>query len=223
MRKRGLFIVAVLSLLGAPGVAGVAAANVSHRGWPKIDGMLLMNKLDHSRPLDARPGHDPFGGEDGDYKCDGVHFTGSCQSRLVRGQDGGRVVGDRFGHNELLGAHGDDVIHAGPFGDVLWGDYKPTGNTTHQHDRLYGGRGDDFIYTSHGRNHVRAGRGVDIIHAYWGRGSINCGRGRDIVYTRWNKPHAYRIRGCERRSVNPTQSAPRWALKALRRHRRHEP
>jgi hypothetical protein len=37
------------------GPAGVASANTSHEGWPRIDGMLLMNKTDLARPLDARP------------------------------------------------------------------------------------------------------------------------------------------------------------------------
>ena len=47
--------------------AGVAKANTSHDGWPKIDGVLLMNKTDRARPLDARPGHDPFAGRDRRY------------------------------------------------------------------------------------------------------------------------------------------------------------
>jgi hypothetical protein len=50
--------------------AALASANTSHDGWPKIDGVLLMNKTDGSRPLDARPGHDPFAGRDRRYSCD---------------------------------------------------------------------------------------------------------------------------------------------------------
>jgi hypothetical protein len=52
-----------------------AGANTSHDGWPTITGMLLMNKTDSSRPLDARPGHDPFHGTDSVYSCDAVHKT----------------------------------------------------------------------------------------------------------------------------------------------------
>ena len=43
-------------------LAASANANTSHDGWPQINGMLLMNKTDSSRPLDARPGRDPFHG-----------------------------------------------------------------------------------------------------------------------------------------------------------------
>ena len=40
-------------------VAVPASANTSHDGWPQITGILLMNKTDSSRPLDARPGPIP--------------------------------------------------------------------------------------------------------------------------------------------------------------------
>ena len=50
-----------LCLLGR---AATALANTSHAGWPPITGMLLINKYDQSRPLDGRPGSDPFDGTD---------------------------------------------------------------------------------------------------------------------------------------------------------------
>src|SRR3954451_15944075 len=93
----------------------VAVANTSHDGWPDINGVTLMNKNDDARPLDARPGHDPFDGQDSDYSCDEVHLrAGGCQSRFVSaggaGRDAGdgRVMSSRPGHNELLGGHGSD-------------------------------------------------------------------------------------------------------------------
>ena len=54
MRRVVLVVPAAVALLLAL-VTG-ARANTSHDGWPKIDGVLLMNKTDSSRPLDARPG-----------------------------------------------------------------------------------------------------------------------------------------------------------------------
>ena len=51
------------------------------------------------------------------------------------------LVPANIGHNELLGGHGNDVIHAGPAGDVIWGDYKPSGQPTTQVDTLVGGAG----------------------------------------------------------------------------------
>jgi hypothetical protein len=178
--------------------ASVAVANTSHDGWPSIDGVLLMNKDDSSRPLDARPGHDPFDGQDGDYSCDEVHArAGGCQRRFVEGDDGNRVMSQRAGHNELLGGHGSDTIHAGPWGDVIWGDYKPGGQPTSQHDRLYGGPGRDFIYASHGDNLIEAGGGNDWIKAHFGRGIIDCGGGNDVVYISRKAQRRYKIRHCE--------------------------
>src|SRR3954452_15540677 len=154
----------LLSLSVALATAGLAAAappaNTSHDGWPKIDGVLLMNKTDSRRPLDARPGRDPFAGRDRRYSCDAIHKRGKCHRRFVRRRGArGRVMTARHGHNELLGVHGGDTIHAGPWGDVVWGDYKPSGQPTAQHDQIWGGPGRDHIYASHGRNAIRAGGG----------------------------------------------------------------
>src|SRR3954464_7866924 len=74
-------------LLAALLPATVAVANTSHDGWPEITGVLLMNKDDSSRPLDGRPGQDPFGGRDDSYSCDSLHLRGDCQSRFL-GADG---------------------------------------------------------------------------------------------------------------------------------------
>jgi Ca2+-binding RTX toxin-like protein len=179
--------------------AAVATANTSHDGWPKIDGVLLMNKTDRGRPLDARPGRDPFGGRDRRYSCDAIHKRGKCHRRFVRVRGTrGRVMTRRHGHNELLGGHGSDTIHAGPWGDVIWGDYKPSGQPTSQHDRLWGGPGRDHIYASHGRNAIRAGGGNDWIKAHFGNGLVNCGGGNDLLYISRRAQKHYKIRGCER-------------------------
>ena len=186
-------VAAVLAL-----VAG-AGANTSHDGWPKIDGVLLMNKTDSSRPLDARPGHDPFGGRDRRYSCDAIHKRGKCHRRFVRLRGThARVMTGRHGHNELLGGHGSDAIHAGPWGDVIWGDYKPSGQPTVQHDQLWGGPGRDHIYASHGRNAIRAGGGNDWIKAHFGGGLVNCGAGNDLLYISRRAQRHYTIRNCER-------------------------
>ncbi len=63
---------------------------------------------------------------------------------------------------------------------------------------LTGGRGGDFIYTSHGTNTVRAGAGNDHVWAFYGHGTIDCGSGRDIVRVKAGSG-AYRLRHCERR------------------------
>jgi hypothetical protein len=180
-------------------LAAVATANTSHDGWPKIDGVLLMNKTDGSRPLDARPGHDPFGGRDRRYSCDAIHKRGKCHRRFVRRRGvRGRVMTARHGHNELLGGHGSDAIHAGPWGDVIWGDYKPSGQPKTQVDTLVGGPRRDFVYASHGRNTIAAGGGRDYVKAHFGHGAIDCGGGRDTLYVSRRAQRHYTIRNCER-------------------------
>lgn len=227
-----LFALAVLVLLRA----APAGALADHEGWPPYntgspDTMLLMNKRDGNRPLDARPGFDPFGGQDPLYRCDsiGLHSP-SCFLRFVPLVNGltlealdprtalehglSLVMTDRVGHARLLGGHGDDTIHAAPWGDVIWGDYKPTQQTKRQTDRLYGGAGPDFIYPSHGRNVVKAGAGTDIVHGRYGHGTIDCGPGRDALYLP-AVDGAYKIKNCEWKRKKTGDSAPKWALRKL--------
>jgi Ca2+-binding RTX toxin-like protein len=103
----------------------------------------------------------------------------------------------RKGHNELLGGHGNDTINAGNHGDVIWGDYKPSGQPTTQIDRLNGGPGNDFIYAGHGYNNIRAANGNDWVKAHYGRGIIDCGGGTDILYVSRRAQGGYKIRNCE--------------------------
>lgn len=186
-------LVAVLAL-GA--TAAPAVASTSHEGWPAFTGVLLMNKNDASRPLDGRPGQDPFGGTDASYSCDGVNKRGACQARFVADGDR-RVMTDRAGHNKLLGGHGSDKIHAGPWGDVIWGDYKPSGQPTSQRDTLTGGAGNDFIYASHGLNRIHGGAGNDKIRVNFGHGTVDCGPGTDTLYAGRRARRKYKITGCE--------------------------
>jgi hypothetical protein len=192
MRK---LLISILTI-GALAPAATAVANTSHDGWPRIDGVLFMNKDDSDRPLDARPGHDPFAGQDDRYSCDSVHLRGACQGLFVAAGEG-FVMPSEPRHNELLGGHGNDTIFAGPAGDVIWGDYKPSGQPTTQRDVLIGGAGRDFIYASHGTNAIQAGAGDDWLKAHFGRGSIDCGPGRDVLYVSRKAQKDYRITGCE--------------------------
>ena len=217
-----------LALIAAP---STTAANTSHAGWPPLTGMLLINKLDQARPLDGRPGSDPFDGTDWSNRCPrgklrshcvpgGVHVARhhggvTCQAlaaavqrlagKLGRAAPGSACAGmlrsaalvpAGIGHNELLGGHGDDTIHAGPAGDVIWGDYKPSGQPASQVDHLYGGPGNDFIYASHGRNVIWTGGGRDVVHAHFGRGEIHCDSATVTVYLSHADRPLYRLFGC---------------------------
>ncbi len=212
--------------VGLVALATSAQANTSHAGWPVITGMQLMNKLDQSRPLDGRPGADPFDGTDPTYSCDGVHLSSICLAtgvafapadlvcdilhlplvagwpsyvvRRVCAHHPTATVPADVGSNELLGGHGDDVIHAGPAGDVLWGDYKPSGQPTSQRDELDGGPAKDFIYASHGLNTITTGGGNDVVHAHFGHGSITCTGGSPRVYLSRKSRKRYSLHGCRR-------------------------
>jgi hypothetical protein len=228
-------------------------AEASHFGWPAITGMLLQNSTNESRPLDGRPGHDPFDGTDPSYSCDGVdsgglyhlcgfpltgrgpRFTTLSQLEVECRQDGSSsevaqpplfpavvlpvglpafcarkyeetdLVPANIGHNELLGGNGNDTIHAGPAGDVIWGDSHAEGNDTTQVDRLYGGAGDDWIYASHGTNYIWTGAGEDHVLLVYGHGVVHCnGPGHKIlVMRRLAGNRHYRLVGCTDKTIVP--------------------
>jgi RTX calcium-binding nonapeptide repeat (4 copies) len=133
--------------------------------------------------------------------------TGSCASHAFwptvhgrfRSAHGGsaRFVGSRRS-DELLGHHGSDVLSGRGRSDILWGDRDPAGQPTSQHDVIYGGSGDDFIYGSHGYNAIYGGTGNDAISVHYGRGIVDCGPGRDIYHVARKRRHAYRFVNCEK-------------------------
>jgi Ca2+-binding RTX toxin-like protein len=199
--RRLLSLTLVLLLLPAAAVF----AKASHAGWPKITGMLLMNSQDRSRPLDGRPGEDPFDGQDPSYSCDGLHRNSRCVRSAAHRKI--TVVPSNIGHNELLGGHGNDTIHAGPAGDVIWGDYKPCCQPATQVDYLYGGPGDDFLYASHGHNYIHTGGGHDAVHAHFGSGGeIHCESARVRVYLSHRSRRLYRLFGCNHISYTTERS-----------------
>ena len=100
-------------------------------------------------------------------------------------------------NDKLLGGHGNDTIigHAGS--DVIWGDYKPTGNTTAQFDLVRAGRGNDWVYGSHGGNRIYAGSGNDTVRVWFGHGFVDCGPGNDILYVSHASGKHVKRRHCE--------------------------
>jgi Ca2+-binding RTX toxin-like protein len=116
----------------------------------------------------------------------------------INKNDGNDTMRGTRKSDELLGGHDSDTIYGRDSADVLWGDYKPSGQGTAQVDHLYGGAGSDFIYASHGLNVIVAGAGNDTIHAHFGRGSIDCGGGRDTLFISRRAKRGYKISHCER-------------------------
>ena len=58
---RRLWLVSLATALLTLYSTAAAGAKARHIGWPKIDGLLLINADDKNRPLDGRPGQDIFG------------------------------------------------------------------------------------------------------------------------------------------------------------------
>ena len=122
-------------------------------------------------------------------KIDGVlKMHKKDQSSAIRGTEKS---------DELLGGHGNDTLYGRGAADVLWGDYKPSGQPESQFDHIHGADGDDWIYASHGRNTIDGGPGKDTIRAHFGRGAIDCGPGVDTLYISRRARKGYKIKRCE--------------------------
>ena len=67
-------------------------------------------------------------------------------------------------------------------------------------DVIAGGPGNDWIYSSHGRNNIWAGAGNDHIWGHFGHGTIDCGSGWDVVHTK--RHSTYKLRHCERHLIH---------------------
>ncbi len=63
------------------------------------------------------------------------------------------LSGEANVHNYLLGGYGNDTIYGGSAGDVIWGDYHPTGESK-QTAVIHAGNGKNFIYSNDTINYV---------------------------------------------------------------------
>ena len=108
-------------------------------------------------------------------------------------------------HNYLLGGYGNDTIIAGPKGDVIWGDYQPSGQHETEHDQLHGGSGADWIYSSHGHNEIWTGAGNDQLALIYGTGTIHCnGPGlKTLVMRALPQNRHWNLIGCNHTRISP--------------------
>jgi hypothetical protein len=109
------------------------------------------------------------------------------------------LVGASAKHNYLLGGYGDDTIYGGDAGDVIWGDYHPSGWPARQTAVIHAGDGRNFIYANDTVNYVWTGTNpATVVHAHEGSGVIHCESPRIVVFTSHHaKPH-YKLDGCRR-------------------------
>jgi len=132
--------------------------------------------------------------------CASHEYWPTIHGRVVKANNGqSRTFHGTRHSDELLGHHGSDTLYGRGGSDVLWGDWEGGADQpTNQLDRIYGGRGNDFIYGSHGRNVIFGGPGHDAISVHFGRGYVDCGPGRDIVHVARSRRKNYRFRNCEK-------------------------
>jgi hypothetical protein len=122
--RRRAALVALVALGGAA-YGGLAAANTSHAGWPKIDGKLVVNRNDEARTLRGTPGrhNELLGGHGddtivasdvgdvlwGDYK---PSDQPDAQTDTIGGGAGKDFVYASHGRNVISSGGGADQIHA---------------------------------------------------------------------------------------------------------------
>jgi hemolysin type calcium-binding protein len=107
------------------------------------------------------------------------------------------LVGMRHRHNWLLGGYGNDTLYGGNAGDVLWGDYHPSGWPARQVAYIYAGNGRNFIYSNDTVDYVWTGTNPGtVVHAHEGSGVINCQNPNIWVFTSHHALPHYRLNGC---------------------------
>jgi hypothetical protein len=107
------------------------------------------------------------------------------------------LVGRPHVHNYLLGGYGDDTIYGGEAGDVIWGDYHPTGWPSSQTAVIHGGNGKNYIYSNDTYNYVWTGTNpLTVVHAHEGAGIIHCENRHIVVYTSHHALPHYTLHGC---------------------------
>ena len=109
------------------------------------------------------------------------------------------LLGKPNRHNWLLGGYGNDTIYGGGAGDVIWGDYHPSGWPAHQTAVIHAGNGKNFVYANDTVNYVWAGKDPATVgHAHEGSGVVHCENPHQVVFTSHHALPHYKLDGCKR-------------------------
>jgi RTX calcium-binding nonapeptide repeat (4 copies) len=107
-----------------------------------------------------------------------------------------KLVGKDGVHNYLLGGYGNDTIYGGDSGDVIWGDYHPSGESR-QTAVVHAGDGANFIYANDTVNYVWTGTNPrTVVHAHEDSGVIHCENPHIVVFTSHHALPHYKLDGC---------------------------
>jgi Ca2+-binding RTX toxin-like protein len=144
---------------GRQTAGGKNEGKVSHRGWPRVTGVLWV--LDHNgRSGTGSALNDELLGGHGD-------------DRLVGGRGNDIIWGDQWptgnttsqrdliigndGRDWLYASHGTNSVSGGPGRDTIWSYFAV-------HVTIDAGPDDDRVWVKNGAGHVDCGPGTDVLH-----------------------------------------------------------
>jgi hypothetical protein len=110
------------------------------------------------------------------------------------------LVGLTGVHNWLLGGYGNDTIVGGDHGDVIWGDYHPSGEKF-QVATIHAGNGRNVIYANDTHDFVWTGTNPHtVVHAHGAgtSGVIHCQSPGVVVYLSIASQRNFTLDGCRR-------------------------
>jgi RTX calcium-binding nonapeptide repeat (4 copies) len=187
----------------APGTSFAALAPHGPEGPPDQN-----NGLEGTAPFDggvyiaycARPGA-PYGRR---ARAAGTSEAGWPAKECLKMDKGpaGRqhtLVGLNGVHNWLLGGYGNDTIIGGNHGDVIWGDYHPSGAPRSQTVTIHAGNGRNVIYANDTHNYVWTGTNPNtVVHAHVSgiSGTIHCQASGIIVFLSTVSERHFKLDGC---------------------------
>jgi hypothetical protein len=123
--------------------------------------------------------------------------------KMDKGRAGRRhtIVGLNGVHNWLLGGYGNDTIIGGDRGDVIWGDYHPSGEPRSQTATIHAGDGRNVIYANDTLDYVWTGTNpYTVVHAHASgiSGAIHCQSPYIVVYLSTVSERHFKLDGCRR-------------------------